>query len=214
MPVKYLTIPAAANFTLLQAAPTSVASTASGLLVGQANVSGAEAQRSGCRFALDSGMGARLVQMATDWGFILRSAALTFNQSLGEAGATAVTTRRITQSGFNPAEATWNVYSTGNNWQAGGGGTDLANSTIINAPSKALRTDTGEFSIDVLGHLKSAIAAEADNLDIIIKLVNDGVTSVIAASFDSIASDPAPTLVVGYVVPMGNSVRRFLEAVE
>ena len=62
------------------------------------------------------------------------------------------------------------------------------------------------------GFCRQAIAAGAANLDLLIKLVNDGVTSVIAARFDSIASEPAPTLVVAYVMPMGRSVRRYVEA--
>ncbi len=103
---------------------------------------------------------------------------------------------RCTRPEFVEDEMAWNIYSTGNDWTAGGGDLDDTVSDVFNAPTD----DDAHHQIDVINNAADAVANRSGALAMIIRATNEGVARAqwYFSSVDDADDSTHPELTVIY----------------
>lgn len=81
----------------------------------------------------------------------------------------AVDVNRVTQTGWNESQATWNIYSTGNNWASAGGDFTETDKATTNMPASY-----GWVNWNVTALAQYAQANTAEILHLLVKFQNEG----------------------------------------
>jgi hypothetical protein len=117
---------------------------------------------------------------------------LTVTTSFGDRNECTIF--RVTQTAWVEAQATWNVYTTGNSWATAGGDYDETVSDTGTPPA------SGDWSFNVINNVTDAVANRSGNLEMILRYTSEGAgtTTTTIASSDNATSGNRPELIINY----------------